>query len=57
MIELKLAAFISEWLNDMGLEIRPSKDSQKRHYRQLTEVIDKSRGINQALLIYLAPNF
>ena len=31
--------------------ITPSKESQKRHYRQLAEIIDKSRGINQSLLI------
>ena len=31
--------------------ITPSKDSQKRHYRQLAEIIDQSRGLNQALLI------
>jgi RNA-directed DNA polymerase len=31
--------------------ITPSKDSQKRHYRKLAEVIDKARGISQATLI------
>jgi RNA-directed DNA polymerase len=31
--------------------ITPSKESQKRHYRKVAEVIDKSRGINQAALI------
>jgi RNA-directed DNA polymerase len=31
--------------------ITPSKDSQKRHYRKIAEVIDKSRGANQATLI------
>jgi RNA-directed DNA polymerase len=31
--------------------ITPSKDSQKRHYRKVAEVIDKSRGLNQSALI------
>jgi RNA-directed DNA polymerase len=31
--------------------ITPSKDSQKRHYRKVAEVINKSRGLNQATLI------
>jgi RNA-directed DNA polymerase len=31
--------------------ITPSKESQKRHYRKVAEVIDKSRGLNQAGLI------
>jgi RNA-directed DNA polymerase len=31
--------------------ITPSKDSKKRHYRKVAEVIDKSRGLNQAVLI------
>ncbi len=31
--------------------ITPSKESQKRHYRKLAEVINKSRGLNQATLI------
>lgn len=31
--------------------ITPSKDSQKRHYRKVAEVIDKSRGLNQVTLI------
>ena len=31
--------------------ITPSKESQKRHYRKVAEVIDKSRGLNQATLI------
>ena len=31
--------------------ISPSKESQKRHYRKVAEVIDRSRGLNQAALI------
>jgi len=31
--------------------ISPSKESQKRHYKKVAEVIDKSRGISQAGLI------
>lgn len=31
--------------------ITPSKESQKRHYREISHTIDKSRGLNQALLI------
>ncbi|WP_366035322.1 group II intron reverse transcriptase/maturase [Microcoleus sp. PH2017_13_LAR_U_A] len=31
--------------------ITPSKESQKRHYRKVAEVINKSRGLNQATLI------
>lgn len=31
--------------------ITPNKDSQKRHYRKVAEVINKSRGLNQATLI------
>ena len=31
--------------------ITPSKESQKRHYRKVAEVINKSRGLNQAILI------
>jgi len=31
--------------------ISPSKESQKRHYRKVAEVINKSRGLNQATLI------
>ena len=31
--------------------ITPSKESQKRHYRKVAEVIDKSRGLDQATLI------
>jgi RNA-directed DNA polymerase len=31
--------------------IIPSKESQKRHYRKVAEVINKSRGLNQATLI------
>ena len=31
--------------------IRPTKESQKRHYRKVAKVIDKSRGLNQAALI------
>jgi RNA-directed DNA polymerase len=31
--------------------ITPSKESQKRHFREISKTIDKSRGINQALLI------
>ncbi|BAZ07499.1 group II intron reverse transcriptase/maturase [Calothrix sp. NIES-3974] len=31
--------------------ITPSKDSQKKHYAKVAEVIDKSRGISQAGLI------
>lgn len=31
--------------------ITPSKDSQKRHYRKVAEIINKSRGLNQATLI------
>jgi RNA-directed DNA polymerase len=31
--------------------IRPNKESQKRHYRKIAEVIDKSRGIKQEILI------
>jgi RNA-directed DNA polymerase len=31
--------------------ITPSKESQKRHYRKVAEVIDKSRGVDQATLI------
>ncbi|NES20433.1 MAG: group II intron reverse transcriptase/maturase [Symploca sp. SIO3E6] len=31
--------------------ITPSKDSQKRHYRKVAEVINKSRGLDQATLI------
>lgn len=31
--------------------ITPSRESQKRHYRKVAEVIDKSRGVEQATLI------
>ncbi|MFB2894215.1 group II intron reverse transcriptase/maturase [Aerosakkonemataceae cyanobacterium BLCC-F50] len=31
--------------------ITPSKESQKRHYKEVAEVIDKHRGVNQAALI------
>ena len=31
--------------------ITPSKESQKRHYKKVAEVIDKSRGLDQATLI------
>jgi RNA-directed DNA polymerase len=31
--------------------ITPSKESQKKHYRQVAEVINESRGLNQATLI------
>lgn len=31
--------------------ITPSKESQKRHYRKVAEVIDNSRGLDQATLI------
>ena len=31
--------------------ITPSKESQKRHYRKVAEVINKSRGLNQTTLI------
>ena len=31
--------------------ITPNKESQKRHYKKLAEVINKSRGLNQATLI------
>ena len=31
--------------------ITPSKESQLRHYRKVAEVIDKSKGLNQATLI------
>lgn len=31
--------------------ITPSKESQKRHYRKAAEVINKSRGLSQAILI------
>jgi RNA-directed DNA polymerase len=31
--------------------ITPNKESQKRHYRKVAEVINKSRGLNQATLI------
>jgi RNA-directed DNA polymerase len=31
--------------------ITPSKESQERHYRKVAEVINKSRGLNQATLI------
>ena len=31
--------------------ITPSKESQKRHYKKVAEVINKSRGIHQAALI------
>jgi RNA-directed DNA polymerase len=31
--------------------ITPNKESQKRHYRKVAEVINKSRGLNQAMLI------
>jgi RNA-directed DNA polymerase len=31
--------------------ITPAKESQKRHYRKITEVINKMRGISQAALI------
>lgn len=31
--------------------ITPSKNSQKRHYRKIAEVIDKARGISQVTLI------
>ena len=31
--------------------ITPSKESQKRHYRKVAEVINKSRGLDQATLI------
>jgi RNA-directed DNA polymerase len=31
--------------------ITPSKESQNRHYRKVAEVINKSRGLNQATLI------
>ena len=31
--------------------ITPSKESQKRHYRKVAEVINKSRGLTQATLI------
>ncbi|MEH2284459.1 MAG: group II intron reverse transcriptase/maturase [Nostoc sp.] len=31
--------------------ITPSKESQKRHYRKVAEVIDKLRGVSQAILI------
>ena len=31
--------------------ITPNKESQKRHYRKVAEIINKSRGVNQATLI------
>lgn len=31
--------------------ITPSKESQKKHYRQVAKVIEKSRGLSQAVLI------
>ncbi len=43
-------------MNSVGLLgfktiITPSKESQKRHYKRVAEVINKSRGIDQAALI------
>jgi RNA-directed DNA polymerase len=31
--------------------ITPSPESQKKHWREISQIIDKSRGLNQALLI------
>lgn len=31
--------------------VTPNKESQKRHYRKVAEIINKSRGVNQATLI------
>jgi RNA-directed DNA polymerase len=37
--------------------ITPSKESQKRHYRKVAEVINKSRGLNQVTLQQVKPDY
>lgn len=51
-IILKCQRVLTQWLKDMGLELKPSKESIKNHYRHISETIKAYKNVAQIGLIH-----